>query len=97
VLSGNLVASPGPGGSLQWADGRPARFASCWSSPSTSPGTLTNGTQSDAQLVAIELAHLTAQSLALRKLRQPRRLSRREGMVDPWWLAFCATVVLGQT
>jgi hypothetical protein len=46
------------------------------------PGSLTNGTQTDGQLVAIELAHITAQSLALRSSGNLVLFHAREGLLD---------------
>jgi hypothetical protein len=46
------------------------------------PGSLTNGTQTDSQLVAIELAHITAQSLALRSSGNLVIFHGRDGLVD---------------
>jgi hypothetical protein len=86
-----------PAGSLQWADGGPARFAFLLEfAEHLAPGTLTNGTQSDGQLVAIELAHLTAQSLALRNSGNVVIFHGREGMVDPLVASVLHTVVLEQ-
>ena len=69
---------------LRWTDGTPFRFAFlCEFGEHLAPGTLTNGTQSDQQLVAIELAHITAQSLALRTSGHLFVVHAREGLVDP--------------
>ena len=46
------------------------------------PGSLSNGTQTDTQLVAIELAHLTAQSLALRGSGNLLVFHGRDGLMD---------------
>ena len=86
-----------PAGSIQWADGRPARFAFLLEfAEHLAPGTLTNGTQSDSQLVAIELAHLTAQSLALRNSGNLVIFHGREGLVDPLVASVLQTIALAQ-
>ena len=73
-----------PAGALRWVSGEPARFAFLFEfAEHLAPGTLTNGTQTDAQLVAIELAHLTAQSLALRNSGHLVVFHGRDGLVDP--------------
>ena len=46
------------------------------------PGTLTNGTQTDAQLIATELAHITSQSLALRSSGNLIIFHGRDGLID---------------
>lgn len=77
----SLARTPTDG--LKWADGRSLRFVFVIEfSEHLLPGTLTNGTQTDTQLVAIELAHLTAQSLALRSSGNFIIFHGREGMVD---------------
>lgn len=97
VIRGISSLCRAPAGSLEWADGGPARFAFLLEfAEHLAPGTLTNGTQSDAQLVAIELAHLTAQSLALRNSGNLVVFHGREGMVDPLVASVLRTVVLGQ-
>jgi DNA replication protein DnaC len=69
---------------IRWADGKPLKFLFlCEFGEHLAPGTLTNGTQSETQLVAIELAHVTAQSLALRSSGHLVILHARDGLVDP--------------
>lgn len=52
---------------LKWKDGRQMHFAVCFEfTEHLAPGSLTNGTQTDGQLIVTELVHLTSQSLALR-------------------------------
>ena len=52
---------------LKWSNGDDLRFAFLFMfSQHLTPGNLQNGTQTDNQLVATELSHVTAQSLALR-------------------------------
>lgn len=52
---------------LRWKDARAMRFAVCFEfSEHLAPGSLANGTQTDAQLIVSELVHITSQSLALR-------------------------------
>jgi len=69
---------------LRWSDGRPLRFAFVLEfAEHLAPGTLTNGTQSDVQLVAIELAHIVGQSLALRGSGNLVVFHGRHSLVDP--------------
>lgn len=83
VLRGIASLARAQDAGLQWHDSRPLRFLFlCEFGEHLAPGTLTNGTQSDAQLVAIELAHVTAQSLALRSSGQLIVFHAREGLVD---------------
>jgi hypothetical protein len=83
IMRGISSLSRSPTEGLRWADGDPMRFAFCFEfTEHLVPGSLTNGTQTDAQLVAIELAHLTAQSLALRKSGNLVIFHGREGLVD---------------
>src|SRR5581483_6518794 len=77
----SLARTPTDG--LKWSDGKNLRFMFVIEfSEHLVPGTLTNGTQTDAQLVAIELAHITAQSLALRSSKNFIVFHGREGLVD---------------
>ncbi|MFC1539886.1 AAA family ATPase [Gemmatimonadota bacterium] len=83
VIRGVARMSRTPTEGLNWSDGKPLRFVFFLHfGEHLAPGTLTNGTQTDAQLVAIELAHLTAQSLALRSSGNFIIISAREGLVD---------------
>lgn len=77
----SLARTPTDG--LKWSDDKSLRFLFLIEfSEHLVPGTLTNGTQTDAQLVAIELAHITAQSLALRSSKNLIVFHGREGMID---------------
>jgi len=68
---------------LTWQDGRPLRLAFLiLFSEHLAPGSLPNGTQSDQQLMAIELAFATAQSLALRATGHLVIFHGREGLID---------------
>jgi len=68
---------------LKWADGRPLRFCFLFEfGEHLTPGSLANGTQTESQLVAIELAHITAQSLALRTSGNLILFHAREGLMD---------------
>jgi ATPase family associated with various cellular activities (AAA) len=67
----------------KWADGRTIRFAFLFEfTEHLMPGSLMNGTQTDPQLVAIELAHLTANSLALRSSGNLVLFHGRDGLID---------------
>jgi len=67
----------------QWKNGNPIRFCFFLEfGEHLTPGSLTNGTQTDPQLVAVELAHLTGNSLALRSSGNLVVFHAREGMVD---------------
>mgnify|MGYP001592165027 CR=1 FL=1 len=68
---------------LKWKDGRQMRFAICFEfSEHLTPGGLTNGTQTDSQLIVTELVHLTSQSLALRDSGNLILFHGRETLVD---------------
>jgi AAA+ superfamily predicted ATPase len=68
---------------LKWADGRDMRFAFLLLfGEHLTPGNLQNGTQSDPQLIAIELAHITAQSLALRTSANYVMFHGDDGLID---------------
>ena len=68
---------------LKWKDGRAMRFAVCFEfAEHLAPGSLTNGTQTDAQLIVAELVHLTSQSLALRNSGNLILFHGRDGLVD---------------
>jgi hypothetical protein len=83
IFRGISSLSRTPTEGLRWADGRDLRFVFVIEfSEHLVPGTLTNGTQTDAQLVASELAHLTAQSLALRSSGNFIIFHGRDGLVD---------------
>lgn len=83
VIRGISSLSRTPTDTLKWADGRNIRFAFLFEfTEHLMPGSLTNGTQTDPQLVAIELAHLTANSLALRSSGNLVIFHGREGLID---------------
>lgn len=68
---------------LQWKDGRQMRFTICIEfTEHLAPGSLTNGTQTDGQLIVTELVHLTSQSLALRNSGNLILFHGRDGLVD---------------
>lgn len=68
---------------LRWTSGGDLRFCFLFQfSEHLTPGSLTNGTQTDGQLVAIELANITAQSLALRSSGNLVLFHAREGLLD---------------
>jgi AAA+ superfamily predicted ATPase len=77
----SLCRTPTEG--LKWANGQDLRFAFLLEfAEHLTPGSLTNGTQTDPQIVAIELAHITAQSLSLRTSGNLVIFHGREGLVD---------------
>jgi hypothetical protein len=83
VIRGISSLSRTPMDSLKWVDGRNIRFAFLFEfTEHLMPGSLTNGTQTDQQLVAIELAHLTANSLALRSSGNLVAFHGRDGLID---------------
>ncbi len=68
---------------IRWTSGADLRFCFLLEfAEHLTPGSLTNGTQTELQLVAIELAHITAQSLALRTSRNLVLFHAREGLLD---------------
>jgi hypothetical protein len=72
-----------PASGMRWAEGGEIRLAFLLEfAEHLTPGGMANGTQSDAQVVAIELAHLTAPSLALRSSGNLVLFHGREGMLD---------------
>ncbi|MBX3291556.1 MAG: AAA family ATPase [Acidobacteria bacterium] len=83
IIRGISHLSRMPMENLTWADGNPLRFAFCLEFAEHMIPALNNGTQTDNQLVAIELAHITGQSLALRKSGNLIIFHAREGLVDP--------------
>jgi len=69
---------------LKWSNGDDLRFAFILMfSQHLTPGTLQNGTQTDNQLVASELSHITAQSLALRTSGNYIIFHGEESLIDP--------------
>lgn len=83
VIRGISSLSRTPMENLKWTDGRDLRLCFLLEfSEHLVPGTLNNGTQTDCQLVAIELAHITAQSQALRASGHCILFHGREGLLD---------------
>ncbi|MBN1827753.1 MAG: AAA family ATPase, partial [Deltaproteobacteria bacterium] len=83
VIRGISSLSRTPVEETKWSDGRGIRFVFLFEfTEHLMPGSLTNGTQTDQQLVAIELAHLTANSLALRSSGHLVVFHGRDGLVD---------------
>lgn len=83
VIRGIASLSRTPAENMAWTAGEPLRFAFLLDfSEHLAPGSLSNGTQTDTQLVAIELAHLTAQSLALRGSGNLLVFHGRDGLMD---------------
>ena len=77
----SLARTPTQG--LSWSDGKPLRFALTLEfADHLVPGGMNPGTQIDTQLVAIELVHLTSQSLALRSSGNLIIFHGRESMID---------------
>jgi hypothetical protein len=83
VMRGISSLSRTPTQGIQWADGTEMRFAFCLEFGEHLTPLLSNGTQTDNQLVAIELAHLTSQSLALRSSGNLIMFHARDGLIDP--------------
>jgi hypothetical protein len=83
IIRGIVSLCRTPTEGLQWADGTPMRFAFLFEfSEHLTPGLL-NGTQTPEQVVAIELTHMLAQSLALRSSGNLVILhSRADGLAD---------------
>lgn len=82
---------------LKWKDGRQMRFAICIEfTEHLAPGSLTNGTQTDGQLIVTELVHLTSQSLALRNSGNLILFHGRDGLVDDLVCNALKHVRLGQ-
>ena len=77
----SLARTPAQG--VKWSDGRDLRFLLAVEfAEHLVPGSMSPGSQTDSQLVAIELAHLTGQSLALRSSGNAIIFHTREGLVD---------------
>jgi AAA+ superfamily predicted ATPase len=84
VLRGIASMARAPRGEVKWPDGRDLRFAFLLEfAEHLAPGSLTNGTQSDLQLVVIELTHVVSQSLALRKSGNLILFHGRPALIDP--------------
>lgn len=83
VMRGIASLSRTPTEGLQRAGGSPLRFGFLIDfSEHLLPGSLANGSQTDVQLVAIELAHLAANSLALRASGNFIIFFGRFGLID---------------
>lgn len=77
----SLLRNPTKG--LKWSDGADMRFAVLFEfAEHIAPGGLLNGTQTDNQIVTIELATSLAQSLALRKSGNLLMFHGRDGLLD---------------
>ena len=83
VLRGVASLARAASSGVRWTSGGDLRFCFLLEfAEHLTPGSLTNGTQTDGQLVAIELAHITAQSLALRSSGNMVLFHAREGLLD---------------
>jgi AAA+ superfamily predicted ATPase len=77
----SLLRNPTDG--LKWANGAEMRFAVLFEfAEHIAPGGLLNGTQTDNQIISIELAASLAQSLALRKSGNLLIFHGRDGLLD---------------
>lgn len=82
VIRGLCSLARTPSG-RKWSDGADLRFLLVIEfADHLVPGAMNPGTQTDAQLVAIELAHLVGQSLALRSSGNAILYHGREGLID---------------
>ena len=82
VIRGLSSLARTPAG-LKWTDGSDLRFLLVVEfADHLVPGSMNPGTQTDPQLVAIELAHLTGNSLALRGSGNAVIFHGREGLID---------------
>jgi len=78
----SLLRTP-PNGA-KWADGREMRFCALLEfGEHLVPGELANGTQTEQQVVSIELAHILGNNLALRQSGNLVIFHGREGLIDP--------------
>lgn len=83
VIRGISTLCRMPAGGMRWADNSELRLGFLFEfTEHLMPGAMASGTQSDPQLVAIELAHLTSQSLALRASGNLVMFHGREGLLD---------------
>jgi hypothetical protein len=84
VLRGISSMSRTPTSGLKFADGKDLTFCFLLEfGEHLAPNPVGGSGQTEAQTVAIELAHITAQSLSLRASRNLIIIHAREGMVDP--------------
>lgn len=97
VIRGISLLSRTPNDSIKWSDGKNLRFAFIIEfAEHLLPGSLTNGSQTESQLIAIELAHLTANSLALRSSGNLIIFHGRDGLIDELVCGSLHTVRLQQ-
>ncbi|MCI0603393.1 ATP-binding protein [bacterium] len=83
IIRGISSLSRTPTAGMKWASGADLRFAFLFEfSEHLTPGAMANGSQTDSQLVATELVHITAQSLALRSSSNLVIFHGREGLID---------------
>jgi hypothetical protein len=83
IIRGVQSLSCAPTDGLRWVSGESMRFSVLFEfTEHLAPGCLTNGTQTDPQLVSIELTHRLAQSLALRNTGNLVIFHGREGLID---------------
>lgn len=82
VVRGIASLARTPTDGLTWAAGGALRFAFCFEFSEHLTPALNNGTQTDAQLVATELVHITSQSLALRASDNLLLFHGRDGLLD---------------
>jgi len=83
VIRGISSLARSPAAGLKWANGKDLRFIlTVEFADHLVPGSMTPGTQTDHQIVAIELAHLLGQSLALRSSGNLVIFHGRAGMID---------------
>src|SRR5579884_2206101 len=83
VIRGILSLCRTPSHGLQWADGSPMQFCFLLEFGDHLTPRLVNGTQTQEQVVAIELAHALAQSLGVRGSGNLVMLhSRADGLLD---------------
>lgn len=83
VFRGIASLSRTPTTGLKWADGSDLRFVFLLEfAEHLTPGQIASGSATDQQIVAIELAHLVAQSLALRNSGNLIVFYGRDGLID---------------
>lgn len=82
VFRGLASLLPAPTEGLRWSDGSPLRFIFVIEFSEHLMPSLVNGTQTDNQLIAAELSHITGQSLALRSSGNFVVFHGREGLMD---------------
>lgn len=83
VIRGTYSLARTPTEGLHWSDGQQLRFCVLFEfSEHLTPGQLGNGTQTESQIVAIELAHLLGHNLALRTSGNLMVFHGRDGLID---------------